>query len=208
MATQRLPAEERHRQIRRAAIRVFAERGFHGATTRRIAEEAAVAEALIYRYFPSKKALFIEALQHTSARMISGLEALLEAHGDHPATCLAELIAFYRRVLERNQDLAKMVFLVSAELDDPEILAAYRPHQDQALTLLEAQIARWQASGLLNAHLPTRAAAWTVLGTFQTIALMKHSGRIHELDEAPSIRMVRAFLQLDDRALTVEDQSA
>lgn len=40
-----------------AAIPIFAEKGFHGATTREIARKAGVSDALMYRYFPSKQKL-------------------------------------------------------------------------------------------------------------------------------------------------------
>jgi AcrR family transcriptional regulator len=54
----RIPAEERRRRILEAVIPVFAEKGFHGATTRELAEAAGVSEALLYRHFPSKESLF------------------------------------------------------------------------------------------------------------------------------------------------------
>jgi len=50
------PMESRER-ILAAAARVYAEHGFRGATTRRIAEEAGVNEITIFRQFGSKAAL-------------------------------------------------------------------------------------------------------------------------------------------------------
>lgn len=46
-----------------AAARVYAEAGFRGATTRRIADEAGVNEITIFRLFGSKAALIEEALR-------------------------------------------------------------------------------------------------------------------------------------------------
>lgn len=45
-----------------AAVRVFAEVGFRGATTRRIAEEAGVNEITLFRHFGSKSKLISEAM--------------------------------------------------------------------------------------------------------------------------------------------------
>jgi AcrR family transcriptional regulator len=45
-----------------AAVRVFAEVGFRGATTRRIAEEAGVNEVTLFRHFGSKSKLISEAM--------------------------------------------------------------------------------------------------------------------------------------------------
>ena len=58
----RLKGEERRQLILEAARRVFLETGFAGARTRRIAEEAGITEALLYRFFPSKLAIYEAAV--------------------------------------------------------------------------------------------------------------------------------------------------
>ena len=52
-------AEARRAQIIDAAAQVFAEKGFHRATTREIASAAGVSEGTIYNYFDSKADLLI-----------------------------------------------------------------------------------------------------------------------------------------------------
>jgi AcrR family transcriptional regulator len=54
----RLAAEDRRKQLIEAAMKLFSERGFEGASTREIAEEAGINEALIFRHFSSKEELF------------------------------------------------------------------------------------------------------------------------------------------------------
>ncbi len=51
--------EARRNQILDAAAAVFAEKGFHRATTKEIAETAGVSEGTIYNYFDSKADLLI-----------------------------------------------------------------------------------------------------------------------------------------------------
>jgi AcrR family transcriptional regulator len=58
----RLSGDERKQLILEAARRVFLESGFAGARTRRIAEEAGITEALLYRFFPSKLAIYEAAV--------------------------------------------------------------------------------------------------------------------------------------------------
>jgi AcrR family transcriptional regulator len=55
----RTPAQEK---LVRAALEVFAETGFEGATTRAIAERAGVAEKTLFHHFGSKAGLFTEAV--------------------------------------------------------------------------------------------------------------------------------------------------
>ncbi len=58
----RMTADERKRAILRAAAPVMAQAGLRGASVREIAEAAGVSEALLYKHFPSKQALYAEAL--------------------------------------------------------------------------------------------------------------------------------------------------
>lgn len=58
----RLSADERRNAIVAAATKVFAEHGFHGTTTRELANAAGVSEALLYKHFPSKESLFTAIL--------------------------------------------------------------------------------------------------------------------------------------------------
>jgi TetR/AcrR family transcriptional regulator, transcriptional repressor of aconitase len=54
----RLDSEARRRRIVDAALPLFARKGFAGTTTKEIAEAAAVSEALLFKHFPTKAALY------------------------------------------------------------------------------------------------------------------------------------------------------
>src|SRR5687768_7863145 len=51
-----------------AAARVYAETGYRGATTRRIAQEAGVNEITLFRHFGSKTTLILEAVRQANLR--------------------------------------------------------------------------------------------------------------------------------------------
>jgi AcrR family transcriptional regulator len=57
-----MTGEQRKQDILRAAGSVLAQSGLHGVSVRQIAEAAGVSEALLYKHFPSKLALYDEAL--------------------------------------------------------------------------------------------------------------------------------------------------
>jgi AcrR family transcriptional regulator len=77
----KLSSEERRAAILRAVRRVFAEKGFDGTTTRALADAAGVSEALLFKHFPNKEALFsamkLSLNQQDLGRLerITGLEA-------------------------------------------------------------------------------------------------------------------------------------
>ena len=54
----RLSAVDRRQQILHVASGLFARKGYQGTTTREIAEEAGVNEALLFRHFPTKENLY------------------------------------------------------------------------------------------------------------------------------------------------------
>src|SRR5262245_47908348 len=56
--TSKLSAEQRRAAIIKAVRRLFAEKGFDGSTTRELADAAGVSEALLFKHFPNKEALF------------------------------------------------------------------------------------------------------------------------------------------------------
>jgi AcrR family transcriptional regulator len=54
----KLSSEERRAAIIYAVRRLFADKGFHGTTTRELAEAAGISEALLFKHFPNKEELY------------------------------------------------------------------------------------------------------------------------------------------------------
>jgi AcrR family transcriptional regulator len=80
MSTEQLKDSSKTRiKILEAAIRLFAENGFNGTTTKQIAEEAGVNEALIFRYFSTKRELY-GAIIERKIEEEPGIEMPIEAH--------------------------------------------------------------------------------------------------------------------------------
>jgi len=95
-ARRRMPAAERKAQIVSAARDMFVRYGYSGTRTRHIAEAAGVTEAVLYQHFPSKEALFEEAivtvLTKTRSDILMHTRAVAEAalRGDAEETAEAE----------------------------------------------------------------------------------------------------------------------
>lgn len=80
----RMPAHVRRADILSIAARVFSTSGFVGTTTRDIAREIGITEAALYRYFPSKEAIYTAILEERLAAedIVARFEAAARAGDD------------------------------------------------------------------------------------------------------------------------------
>jgi AcrR family transcriptional regulator len=92
----------RSTEILEAAAKVFAERGYHGATTQDIADVLGIRQASLYYYFPSKEV----ALEVVCARSAEGFLTTAQAIAAGPGTPTERLSALIRShvspILERG----------------------------------------------------------------------------------------------------------
>ena len=65
---------DRREQILDAATRLFAEHGFTDAATQGLADDLGVGKGTLYRYFPSKRELFLAAVDRVMRRLHERLE--------------------------------------------------------------------------------------------------------------------------------------
>jgi AcrR family transcriptional regulator len=82
---ERIPAEERREQILDAAIAVFGELGYSGATTDRVARASGISQPYVVRLFGTKEQLFIAALRRTMARVMGAFREALARHDGRSA---------------------------------------------------------------------------------------------------------------------------
>jgi TetR/AcrR family transcriptional regulator, repressor of fatR-cypB operon len=87
-----------------AALRVFAERGYHGTAVPLVAGGARIATGTLYRYFASKEELVNEVYRDAKARLGAALLEGLDVDGE-PAALFVEI---WRRLVRfvRSQPLA------------------------------------------------------------------------------------------------------
>jgi AcrR family transcriptional regulator len=106
----RLPVDERRRQLLELGTQLFARHSFAELSMARIAREAGISKALLYHYFPSKRELFLAALQEAAEEVRRRTEpdpAL------PPAEALAGSLDAFLEWVEQN-DLAYRKLIESA----------------------------------------------------------------------------------------------
>lgn len=183
--TKRLAAPDRREQILQAARRVFTKSGYGSSRIKAISEEAGVNEALLYRHFPSKEALFeaaiIEPLQQSVERTLAlGLEAdermtADDARRDYVVELLEEMLT----------GVAEIAPLLGVVLYGDEELAAdfYRERFSPALDQLAEGLGRFQASHDVPPYDPR-----TVIDLCIGAALLLALDDRYQRDPGPAIR--------------------
>jgi AcrR family transcriptional regulator len=123
MSTLRMTSDLRRQLILGAAKRCFARNGFAGTTTKRVAAAAAISEALLFKHFPSKAALYAEIL----ADECEADPALAHLLGQEPSTAtLVELVVgMVRHFLHISdspdqQEAQRVRLMITSHLDDGE----------------------------------------------------------------------------------------
>jgi AcrR family transcriptional regulator len=127
MATnrQRLPAEERRKQILKSAVRTFARSNYRAAKVADIAADAGISEALIYKLFDSKQAIFLEILQHMSERVVASWQAEVDREEDAVKALRNMGLTYYRRMMKHPDEL-RVQFQAISEVADKEIAERLR----------------------------------------------------------------------------------
>jgi AcrR family transcriptional regulator len=101
-------AEERREAVLKAAVPVFAEHGYHAASTMEIAKKAGISQAYVFRLFPTKAELFTAAYEAGSDRMFEVFrEAAAEAKSEG-YDILDYMGHAYGELLEREREILLM----------------------------------------------------------------------------------------------------
>lgn len=114
----RASAQERQASIIAAAASLFAANGFKGTTTREIARTAGISEALLFKYFPTKRALYAAILAE-KAPISQLLASVEEAARKRDDARVFTLIAGYR--IRRGADPTLLRLLLFSALEGHEL---------------------------------------------------------------------------------------
>jgi len=116
---------EDHRQrILQAAARIYAQHGWRGATTRRIAEEAGVNEVTIFRQFKSKDAL-LDSVMHACGRLEHN--GMLPSHPTDPEHELFHWVHARHASMSGMRDIVRQMISEASERPEAATCAAEGP---------------------------------------------------------------------------------
>jgi AcrR family transcriptional regulator len=119
---QRASTRNRQASLIMVAASLFAAKGFNGTTTKEIAKAAGVSEALVFKYFPTKRTLYAAILTEkvTVNELLEAVEAAVKKQDDYR---VFTMIASYR--IRPGVDSTFLRLLLFSALEGHELSALF-----------------------------------------------------------------------------------
>lgn len=127
--------ERRREEILEAAVKLFSQKGYAAADTQMLADSLAVGKGTIYRYFPSKEALFLAAVDRGMHQLSETIDRSVEGLED-PLAQIRAAIHAYLTFFEEHPEVVELMIQERAQFRDRK-RPTYFEHR-------EAHICRWQ----------------------------------------------------------------
>ena len=142
-----------------AAARLYAETGYRGATTRRIAVQAGVNEITLFRQFGSKDALIREAIAR------AGISPAHQMLPESPKEPLKELREWAKAHIADLRERRSLIRTCMGEIEEhPGIFSAQDSPPAAAAKALSQYLRRLRESGFAKAQFDEAAASAMLIG--------------------------------------------
>jgi AcrR family transcriptional regulator len=188
----RLPAQDRRRQIIESAREVFATQSYAKVGTADLAKAAGVSEPALYRYFSSKKELFLATLRSTGPHLLEIWQSIAYDVEDPLETIWSIGVHYYDHLQSHSSNM-KLQFQAVSEADDAEIREALHANFAAFVDFVAETIEEGQRRGVVRRDLDSRLVAWQFLGIGLTLDLMHLLGFSSELDRTKVERWGRLY---------------
>ncbi len=161
--------QDKRARILEAAVKVFADRGFHVSTVAEIARAAGVADGTIYLYFKSKDDLLLRLFDEKMAELVEGARQALAEEETAPKK-LERFIQLHLSLVEKNPELAS-VLIVELRQSAQFLKAADRAKLAAYLDLVAEVVKAGQDKGELLESISPATVKRAIFGALDELAL-------------------------------------
>lgn len=166
----RLSAEERRKVLIRSAIEVFSESNFQVAKIAEISNRAGVSDATVYKYFESKKELFLEILRKTSKKTLDNyLGANYEdfnkvKNKEELRAFIQEGLLSYLNSMEKYRKEIKIYYQAISEIDDPDVQKVIKNTYEMYAGFYDSILRIAKEKNLIESGIDTMSLALDIIG--------------------------------------------
>ena len=161
-------AADRRKQILKAAVEVFAERGFHRTRVSDIAKRAGVAYGLIYHYFDSKDDVLNSLFDENWAVFI---KVLRELEQNKELSAISKLQSIASILIDALRIAPTIIQVIIQEISrsDRFVQAKKLSAFQDAFAVVHSIIVAGQAGGELKRTIDPQVGAYIFFGALETI---------------------------------------
>ena len=189
-AKKKLPPEstDKRKQILRAAVTVFAERGFHRTRVSDIAKEAGVAYGLIYHYFESKDDVLNSVFEENWAVFVKVLRDIASDAVKRAPERLAAISDLLIGALRLEPALVQVI-IQEISRSDRFVLPGKVVAFEEAFAVVQGIIEEGQSRGEIRKEVDGYVAAYMFFGALETICTGFTLGKIPCNDDQDAERL-------------------
>jgi len=192
---QRLSADARRRQIIETAREVFSGQSYRKAGTADVAKAAGVSEPALYRYFASKKELFLATLRSTAPKLLEVWQEIASDIDDPLETLWSIGVSYYDH-LQHHSGNMRLQFQALSEADDPEVREALRENFGGFVTFVADTLDEGKRRGIVRDDIDSRLVAWQFLGIGLTLDMIHMLGFTSEMDRSKAEQWSRLYQEV------------
>lgn len=169
---------EKRRELLPIVARAFADLGYRRTTTAELAERCKVQENILYRLWPDKKAMFIEAIGYVYDLSVAiWTRQLAERDGDMTG---AERLLDYEASHHGEFGHYRIIFAGLSETDDPDIQAALADMYQRYQRFVREHVAAHQSKRRRGATADAALIAWALIGMGTVASIGRELGLLSD----------------------------
>ncbi|MFH1033948.1 MAG: TetR/AcrR family transcriptional regulator [Pseudomonadota bacterium] len=188
----------RREAVSKAAVTLFAKKGFHATSTAEVAKLAGVSEGTIFYYFGSKEGILLDLLVEVNVQYRQRMDKVLQKAPDGMSAMLACVEFHFKQVRQHSRLLALLVrdLPVSLGRGDSKCRRTMRQQTALIIEVMSQGLRMGQADGSVAADLPVAETALLIR------SMLIGATRLLLLKLAPDVDFAGQAVDFCRRALT------
>jgi len=169
---------ERRNNMLAAAAKLFAQEGFEKTTMQKVADEANVGVATLFRYFPNKEVLIIEVIKRIIEKQVPYFEEIDATNKSGIEKIDDVLTTYIRFIFEENRDSIKLLesfeLYIAFNVIDMHLLEQIKQAYSAVWEIILKIVKEGKEDGSIQLSISNEQITRTMLSMFGT-AIKKYS---------------------------------
>jgi len=160
----RMRGDERRALILAQSKTIFAQQGYHEASTGMLARACGITEPILYKHFGSKKKLYLAVLNMIGEQFLNRFRDSVEQRAKNDLLdSLTSILLDYRTAALADRDGLHVLLNAILESNDVDIEQITQAYNREIYSLVYNLIEKAQKQGIISRQLDLSAATWGFL---------------------------------------------